>query len=123
MGDVVCFRCGKPGHPRSECPLGTRGRPGTPGPAQGAAPEGEKKQWSVGVPPRRAPHEIAADPHGHANRIRELLGIHPTCPDPECAYDSPFRRGEGLHPIHACQLRAIAAEQVKAYRDHLEASS
>lgn len=58
----------------------------------------------------------AADPHGHAERIRRMLGIRPACPDEDDRYESPFRRVAGYHPVHLCQLRQIAAEQAAESR-------
>jgi hypothetical protein len=65
------------------------------------------------VPPRRAPEEIA-DAHEWAERLRAAdprFG-RSRCGDSTDIYTSEFRRTAGLGEIHACQLRAIAAEQL-----------
>lgn len=123
MGEVLCFRCHAPGHWSANCPERTRAEKAHPP----AAPEGapEKGKGNPGPPPVRevlaaiTPTEVAGDARFWASHARQLLGERPVigppryCTDPADIYNSPFRRAQNLGPIHQCQLRQLAAQQIK----------
>jgi len=104
-----CYRCKSVGHYARNCPERGSGRRGTHPPA---APEGAPEWRGNPIPPRRPDSEISAHPHEWANKARAGLGAFTHCGDPADRYTSPFRRDEGLAPIHLCQLRQIAAAQL-----------
>jgi hypothetical protein len=112
--NIVCFKCGQAGHISRECRNQRRTPRGT-APA-GAPPEGDagtKRQPVSGVPPRRPPEEIA-DAHAAANKIRAAdprFGEN-HCEDKGDIFESPFRRFQGLGPVHICVLRKRAREQI-----------
>lgn len=103
----VCYRCGKSGHWKSGCPVPEVVKVPVAD-AAGAAPK-----WRGNpVPSRRPDDQISKRQHEWGNYTRGLLGESPTCGDPADLYTSPVRRLMGLGPIHQCQLRQIAANQI-----------
>lgn len=105
----VCYRCGKEGHWKRDCPLPAVSKlPVGDGAAEAAPP-----RWRGNpVPPRRPPEQVSRRSHEWANHARALLGELPTCSDHADLYQSPARRAMRLAPVHLCVLRQLAAAQI-----------
>jgi hypothetical protein len=104
----TCYRCGKDGHWKRDCPVPAGGKV----PVADAA-EAAPKWKGNPVPSPRPEHEISKRPHEWGNYARGLLGTLPHCGDPADLYTSAARRAMGLGPVHLCQLQQTAAVQIQ----------
>ena len=117
MDEVLCFRCHAPGHRSANCPSRTRSAKAHPP----AAPDGppEKREKTPGPPPVRevlaaiTPTEVVGNYRAWAEKIRAEQQWMGSCGDPADLMTTPFRRAARLGPIHQCQLRQLAAQQIR----------
>lgn len=112
---LVCYRCGGD-HMKKNCKAEIPAVTAVPAQAPPASPSpanGWKKTEGLDYNP---PERIAKDVHAIAERIRQTLGVRSTCGNHADVFTSEFRRTAGYQPVHLCQLREMAAEQVAQAR-------
>jgi len=113
-----CFRCGSTDHVKADCPRRTPRTQAPPGRAlKGRAGTGEKTSVINLADRRPAPRDDSevADAKARADRIRQknpsVFGPV-ACGDDSDLVNSEFRRRARLPPVHHCQQRERARQQL-----------
>lgn len=102
----TCYRCGNPGHVRSECPS-------VPPPPVSAPARAGAHPYDTAVPARKPPAEVAYYPAAAA-MARELLGAGRVTR--ESVVRTPFRDQYGMQLRTEPELREMALADVAVSR-------